>query len=102
MVIKNSIRKFVNWALSDDKEKQYLEKSVGVPIIGNGYNSSNRMNNDNGLNLTVYNATGGKVIQFNKYDASRDKMTGGMYVVTDQDDLGQELALIITREQLTR
>ena len=104
MVIKSSIRKFVNWALSDDMERGYADKTmsspIGVPI--NGYNSSNRINRDDGLNITVYNATGGKVVQFNRYDVNRDKMVGGMYVVTDQDDLAQELALIITREQLGR
>lgn len=56
----------------------------------------------NGMNFTIFSATGGKVVQFNTYDPARDRSETRLYIVTEKDDLGEELAQIITRESLTR
>jgi len=56
----------------------------------------------NGMNFAIFSATGGKVVQFNTYDPARDRSETRLYIVTDKDDLGEELAQIITRESLTR
>ena len=57
---------------------------------------------NNGLHFTVYNATGGKIIQIQSYDKARDKTTSSLYIINDKEDLGEELALIITKESLSR
>lgn len=103
MVIKNLMKKMIRWAFEDSGKIPYLEDQP-VSISSSKYSSNPSRIGDNstGMNITVYSATGGQVIQFNRYDPTRDRVTGGLYVVTDQEDLGEELGLIITREQLSR
>lgn len=59
-------------------------------------------NGNNGMNFVVYGATGGKIVEFSSYDPRTDRHTRNLYIVTDKEDLGEELALIITKETLTR
>ena len=65
--------------------------------------SNNNIEDGNqGMNFTVYHATGGKIIQIRTYDSRTDRTSSELYIVTDKEDLGEELAQIITRESLTR
>ena len=78
---------------------RYNTSSLASPVKGR---SSSHDMGVNGMNFTVFSATGGKVVQFNTYDPARDRSETRLYIVTDKDDLGEELAQIITRESLTR
>lgn len=100
-MVKKYIRKFVRWALSDDSS----------PIMEGSYISSNSIKSrhvsnfgegTNGMNFVVYNAIGGKVIQFTTYDPVRDRGYSNLYIVTDKEELGEELGQIITKESLSR
>lgn len=53
-----------------------------------------------GFNLKVYKASGGTVIETSAYDRSRDRHNTGLYVITDDKDLGAEISKIITMENL--
>ena len=59
-------------------------------------------NENYGMHFTVYGATGGKVIQISSYDPHTDKNTAALHIITDKEDLGVELGMIITRESLSR
>ena len=74
--------------------------SMGV-AISKSSGSSPRAIDGNGMNFIVFSATGGKVIQFSTYDPTRDRHNTRLYIVTDKDDLGEEIAQIITRESLS-
>ncbi len=52
------------------------------------------------LNLRVWFANGGKVIQTHRYDRSKDRNNTAMYVITDDQNLGRELEKIITMDSL--
>lgn len=96
-LIKNSTRKLIRWATS---EELYAEKCRDVGMVASASNAP--MGSPNGMTFTVYPATGGKVVQFNTYDPRTDKSRQELYVITSDEDLGQELGLIITKESLTR
>ena len=53
-----------------------------------------------GFNLKVYKASGGTVIETNAYDRRNDRHQTGLYVITDDKDLGNEISKIITMENL--
>ncbi len=57
---------------------------------------------NNGIHFTIYKATGGKVVEVHTYDPSVDRSDSSLYIITDKDDLGKELELIITKEGLMR
>jgi hypothetical protein len=53
-----------------------------------------------GFNLKVYKASGGTVIETSAYDRRSDRHQTGLYVITDDKDLGAEISKIITMENL--
>jgi len=53
-----------------------------------------------GFNLKVYKASGGTVIETSAYDRQKDRHHTGLYVITDDKDLGTEISKIITMENL--
>ena len=62
--------------------------------------SSRSVEANNGFNIKVYRASGGTVIETNMYDQVKDREHRGLFVVTDDKDLGEELGKIITMENL--
>jgi len=56
----------------------------------------------NGMRFQLYRATGGYVIEVRSYDEHKDCTITSMYVITDDNDLGEELGKIVTMECLKR
>lgn len=56
--------------------------------------------NSNGMNFTVYRASGGHVIENRVYDRKTDRHNNSLHIITDDKDLGEELGKIITFESL--
>jgi hypothetical protein len=69
--------------------------------IGKAIGSSSRQLEGNSINFNVFPATGGKVVQFSTYDPVKDRHNTRLYIITDKEELGEELAQIITRETLS-
>ena len=92
------------WVTSDENlyRDDVPQPSYGTIGGSNKVRPGSIADDTNGMNFTVYNATGGKVIQFSIYDKQRDRHISSLYVVTDRENLGEELAQIITKESLTR
>jgi len=89
--MKLSIRERIrNWLMkdNDDAELVYAEDCDGVDLHSQGFR------------LQVYGASGGTIVETTKYDQKKDENRHSLYVVTEDKDLGQELAKIITMEQL--
>jgi len=40
------------------------------------------------LSFKIYNATGGKVVEFHSYDRKTDRSENALYIITDDDDFG--------------
>jgi len=87
--IKRTLR---NWILAEDR------------IIGEDYQCNiptiNTFDSDNGFNLRIFRANGGSVIETSVYDRQKDRRHSGLYVITNDKDLGAELDKIITMETL--
>jgi hypothetical protein len=89
--MKLSIRERIrNWLLkdADDAELVYAEDCEGPDLDSNSFR------------LKIYGASGGTIIETTKYDQKKDENRHSLHVVTEDKDLGQELAKIITMEQL--
>ena len=89
---KNAIRYVMQWA-NTDEVKLCCDSPVRKP--------HRTIDQDNGLNFTIYNATGGLIMQTSRYDRKTDRTISSLYVITDNDKLGDEIEMIITRERLT-
>ena len=102
--MRKLFRRFLRWIMADNSNDTQEAKTY--PTNGNksiGAASGASINDrNNGMNFIVYSAIGGKVIQFSTYDQQKDRHNSSLYIVTDKEDLGEEIAQIITRESLSR
>ena len=61
---------------------------------------SQDIDSEEGLNITVRSAVGGKIITFRRYDHRNDADTYKLYVIHDELDFDKELGKIITLESM--
>jgi hypothetical protein len=109
-LIKKSMQGIIRWAVIDEvsQDKMNYANESKIPsstMIGQGSRVQSLPGSSlevGGMNFTVYSATGGKVIEFKTYDPRIDRHISSLYVITEREDLGEELAQIITKETLTR
>ena len=88
LTFKQRIR---NWLMND--ENDYSNQLISVDSEGPNIQSQ-------GFRLNVYSASGGTIIETTKYDRQKDDHRHSLHVVTDDKELGEELAKIITMESL--
>jgi hypothetical protein len=62
--------------------------------------ASDDIESEQGLNITVRNAMGGKIITFRQYDHKTDRHTHRLYVIPDDMDFNTELCKMITLESM--
>jgi len=87
MTLKQRIR---NWLMNDnDANECYAVEDENGPDL-----------NSQSFRLNIYGASGGTIIETTKYDRKSDENRHSLHIVTEDKDLGQELAKIITMEQL--
>ena len=105
--IKNLCRRFPTWVHGDNYKSDATKMSAWTNITSSKRPtpipmSHHELTDGRALNFKVYSAVGGKVIQFNTYNEKTDTSRSSLYVITEQEDLGKELAEIITVECLAR
>jgi hypothetical protein len=88
LTFKQRIR---NWLMNDDED--YSNQLISVDSEGPNIQSQ-------GFRLNVYSASGGTIVETTKYDRQKDDHKHSLHVVTDDKELGEELAKIITMESL--
>ena len=54
------------------------------------------------MNITMYNATGGKIIKFHNYDRKRDRTNETVYIIHPDELLSEALTKLIVMEDLKR
>lgn len=77
----------------------YQNSAAGL-IGKNPSRQPDEFESDNAIRFNIYNASGGRVIQTNRYDRQRDRAITGLYVITSDQDFGKEIDKIITMEAL--
>ncbi len=55
---------------------------------------------DEGLNMQLHKAIGGRIVSFNHYDRKTDRNYCKVYIITDEQDFERELSKIITMESM--
>ena len=88
LTFKQRIR---NWLMNEDED--YSDQAISIDSEGPNIQSQ-------GFRLNVYSASGGTIVETTKYDSKKDEHRHSLHVVTDDKELGEELAKIITMESL--
>lgn len=86
----------VKWA-RDDWNSIKTENSPGLV---NSRNVEAVTDADPILNFRVFNAIGGRVVEFRTYDKHKDRSHTQTYIITDDQDFGERIAKIATLESL--
>lgn len=62
--------------------------------------SSDQLDSDRCLHLRIWFAQGGKVLQTNSYDRKNDRSNQSLYVLTEDQKLGDEIDKIVMLEAM--
>ena len=81
------------WLVS--KNKNRISKAEVMPVVERSHNIESR-----GMNFTLYRANGGYIIEHRVYDHKTDRNNNSLHIITEEKNLGEEIAKIITYENL--
>lgn len=84
-------KKIQQWAADLDDHRHN-----GIQVFDNFSGPADRA----GFNLRIYKARGGTIVETSVYDRQKDRQNNGLYIITDEKDLGEEINKIITMENL--
>jgi hypothetical protein len=92
-------RKLKNWV---DDAYDADESVVGIKMgmDRNICEDHSRPEDIENYTLTVWRATGGRCIQYKRYDKRHDKLHTELYVVSDEADLGDAVTNIVVQQAL--
>ena len=89
-------RKIRDWVEQVNDEDYAIDNNCGsVPK-----HEENTPEDVDSYTLRVWKATGGRCIQYKKYDRYNDKLYTELYVVSDDDDLGEAVTNIVIQQSL--
>ena len=96
-------RMVVKWVRDDwDKARNNQTDCYPTPQLGRGMNavSTRDVDSDPTLQFKVYNAIGGKVVEFSRYDRKLDRSYHDIYIIGKNEDFGEKIAKIAMLETL--
>jgi hypothetical protein len=91
-------RMVINW-VKDDWNGARLEQDC-YPTPKNSITGSRDIGSDVSLQFKVYNAIGGKIVEFSRYDRQSDRAEHQIYIIGKDEDFGEKIAKISTFEVL--
>jgi len=90
--LKQQLRR---WLEQDDRaETVYATKSSNRLV------SRSDVDSEDGLNITVRSAIGGRIVTFRHYDRKTDRHNHKLYIVPEDQDFERELGKMITMESM--
>jgi hypothetical protein len=92
---------FKKWLFKKMQRAYHDSQIQDIECVSTGsIGLSRTLDSDAAMSFTIYNAIGGKVVEFRRYDRQRDRSEHTMYVVGNDEDFGQRIAKIATIETL--
>jgi hypothetical protein len=99
------MKKLVEGAEFEKRQSQERESAKSIHRLSNSLTISRDSPTsidqpERAIQFTVYNASGGRVVETRRYDKKTDRHTNGLYVINNDVDFGKEIDKIITMESL--
>jgi hypothetical protein len=90
--IKRHLR---NWLLNEEQDlESKLSRGIGTVT------AREQDYEDEGLNIHVRSAIGGRIVRFRHYDSQADRNYHKVYIVPEDQDFERELGRMITLESM--
>jgi hypothetical protein len=94
-------RMIVQWVREDwDNARQEKDCYAAVSPKNSIGIGSRDVNSDPTLQFKIYNAIGGKVVEFSRYDRKSDRHHHDIYIIGKNEDFGEKIAKIAMLESL--
>jgi hypothetical protein len=95
------MKKLVEGAEFEKRQSQEKGSATSINRLSNSLtigrdNSVSIDQPERAIQFTVYNASGGRVVETRRYDKKTDRNTNGLYVINNDADFGKEIDKIIT------
>lgn len=73
------------------------DKCSGI-LVARG--SGQRIEHEQNLNFRVFNANGGIILEFSRYDNSKHEHVTDLYIIKNDDELSEKVSKILTMANL--
>jgi hypothetical protein len=94
-------RMIVKWVREDWNNASQQADCYPSPKLSSMTAISTRdVNSDPTLQFKIYNAIGGKVVEFSRYDRKQDRSFHDIYIIGKNEDFGEKIAKIAMLECL--
>ena len=94
-------RMIVKWVREDWSAGSRQDDCYPTPKLSSMNTVSGRdVGSDPTLQFKVYNAIGGKVVEFSRYDRHKDRAFHDIYIIGKDEDFGAKIAKIAMLEVL--
>ena len=94
-------RMVVKWVREDWDNARQEQDCYPTPKLSSMNTVSTRdVNSDPTLQFKIYNAIGGKVVEFSRYDRKQDRHFHDIYIIGKDEDFGAKIAKIAMLESL--
>ena len=92
----------IKWVREDWDNARNTPQQVCHPSTKLSSNSINGrdVSSDPTLQFKIYNAIGGKVVEFSRYDRKSDRAFHDIYIISKDEDFGNKIAKIAMLEVL--
>ena len=96
--------KLHNFIFSSSEEAvPYDNRKMATSSLGRGNNHIHTLSNETEpLRFTIYNASGGKIVEISHYDQKTDRHHTSLHIITSDEDFGEELGKIAFLEVLKK
>jgi hypothetical protein len=90
------------WVREDWDKASREQDCYESPKLSRGMNAvaTRDVNSDPTLQFKIYNAIGGKVVEFSRYDRHKDRQFHDIYIIGKDEDFGTKIAKIAMLEVL--
>ena len=94
-------RIIVKWVREDWNSARQEQDCYPTPKLSSMNAISTRdVNSDPTIQFKIYNAIGGKVVEFSRYDRKSDRSSHDIYIIGKNEDFGEKIAKIAMLESL--
>jgi len=84
--------------MSDDSSRRGIKASRGQAITLE--EDHENMSDDPTMRFKIFNARGGKIVEFSRYDRQQDRSHHDLYIIRSDEDFGERIAKIAMLESM--
>jgi len=89
--LRNKLHNFI-FATEPDQPTAY--NKIGALVSSRGHHGQSLSSDSEPLRFTIYNASGGKIVEISHYDQKADRHHTSLHIITSDEDFGEELGKI--------